>query len=246
MAFEYNSTEIAQFATSNLYLILPSILIFLTTIYLIISRKSKQRSVLLVGRTGAGKTRLLCKLCSNSCPITLTSIQPTTLEYTHPHNKRRSIFLADIPGDGRVRSKYLNEHKSRRIIGVLFLIDSVAFDGSEAEVADVLFELLSLKQFKKTPILFVCNKQDLIPKDTCDNIKCRLEKEIHIKRSTHTFSPNALDPKIKPQIIGDVNKEFSFKQIENKIVFVPSSVTSEKQDNIPGIEHIIDWLLSKI
>ena len=246
MDFEYLFTELVQFITSNLYIFLISIIVLIPTIYYIISRKSKHRSVLLVGCSGAGKTRLLCKLCSNSCPITLTSIQPTTLEYTHPRNKNRSIFLIDIPGDGRVRTKYLNEHKSRRIVGLIFLIDSVEFNGCEPEVADVLFELLSLRQFNKTPILFVCNKQDLFPKDTCENIKDRLEKEIHVKRSTQTFSPDALDTKLKPQIIGDVNEEFSFKQIANKISFVPSSIASEKHDNIPGVEHIIDWLLSKI
>ena len=234
------------FITSNLYVILISAFVLIVTLWFLVSRKSKHRYVLLVGRTGAGKTRLLCKLCSNSCPITLTSIQPTTLEYTHPSKKRRSIFLIDIPGEGRVRTKFLNEHKSRQIAAVIFMIDSAEFRGTEAEVADVLFEILSIKQFKKTPILFACNKQDLLPEDSCETIKDRLEKEIQIKRSTHTFSPDALDPKLKPQIIGDVNKEFSFKQIANIIAFVPSSVSSEKQENTPGVEHITNWLLNKM
>lgn len=242
---DYN--ELAQYITSNIFIIITVLtLIVLPSLYLLL-RKSKNRSVLIVGRTGAGKTRLLCKLCSNTCPITLTSIQPTTLEYTHPKARKRSLFLVDIPGDGRVRSKYLSEQKSRRVVGVLFLIDSVEFDSSKEEVADVLFELLSSKQFKKTPILFACNKQDLFPKVSCEDIKNELEREMQIKISTQTSSPSNLDSKSNPTIFGEANSDFSFRQIANRISFVPTSVTNETHsEDIPGIEHILEWLLAKI
>ena len=128
------------------------------------------------------------------------------------------------------------------MVGVLFLIDSANFSGTEAEVADVLFEMLSLKQFRKVPILFACNKQDLLPKYTCDVIREKLEKEMQMKRSTQTDSPDALDPKYSPQVIGNLREEFNFKQIANKVLFVPCSVTSERIEGVPGIELVEDWL----
>ncbi|KAI6648931.1 Signal recognition particle receptor subunit beta [Oopsacas minuta] len=213
-------TRFEEIITSNIYLVITSIMLMVLTILYYILRKSKPRSILLVGRSGAGKTRLLCKLFSNSCPITLTSIQPTTLEYTNPKSRNRSVFLVDIPGDGRIRSKYLNEHKTRRIVGILFLIDSVEFEDSKAE--------------------------DLFPNVSCENIKIKLEKEMQMKISTQTFSPDGLDSKSKPQIIGNTNQEFSFKQLANKVNFVPSSITNEISENIPSIECIEDWLISKI
>ena len=222
------------------------LLVLLPSLYFLL-RKSKNRSVLIMGRTGAGKTRLLCKLCSNTCPITLTSIQPTTLEYTHSQVRKRSLLLVDIPGDGRVRSKYLSEQKSLRIVGVLFMIDSLEFETSKEEVADILFELLSSKLFKKTPILFACNKQDLSPKVSCEAIKQELEREMQIKISTQSSSPDNLDVRSRPTIIGDANSDFSFGRIANKISFVPTSITNETlSENIPGTEHIIEWLLAKI
>ena len=239
--------QLDTFITSNIYILLTTVALILLPLLYFLFRKRKNRSVLLVGRTGAGKTRLLCKLCSNTCPITLTSIQATTLEYSHPQVRKRSLFLVDIPGDGRVRSKYLNEQKSRSIVGVLFLIDSVEFDSSKEEIADVLFELLSSKQFKKTPILFACNKQDLFPKISCEDIKKELEREMQIKISTQTSSPDNLDSKSKPTVIGDASSDFSFGKIANTTNFVPTSVTNESvSEDIPGIEHILEWLLAKI
>ena len=242
-----DSHQLYGVITSDIFILLTMVLLVLLPSLYFLLRKSKNRSVLIMGRTGAGKTRLLCKLCSNTCPITLTSIQPTTLEYTHSQVRKHSLLLVDIPGDGRVRSKYLSEQKSLRIVGVLFMIDSLVFETSKEEVADILFELLSSKQFKKTPILFACNKQDLSPKVSCEAIKQELEREMQIKISTQSSSPDNLDVRSRPTIIGDANSEFSFGRIANKISFVPTSITNETlSENIPGTEHIIEWLLSKI
>lgn len=227
-------------ATISIIRVITITILFLAALFLFkkVFFRVRNKSVLLLGASEAGKTALFCQLCYNVCPQTFTSMCPTQAAYTpDPKFPKKIIQLIDIPGNGRLRQKYINKYKKHRIVAILFVIDSIEFEMNVTEVADCLFEILNDKIFNKTNLIIVCNKQDLDAAVRSETIQNKLEHEIQLKKETFAYNLDALGAKNKKSgnLSNQKSKEFSFSNLSNKTTFLYSSATNMSK---PGIEEL--------
>ncbi|CAL1297163.1 unnamed protein product [Larinioides sclopetarius] len=129
---------------ANFYGIVVAIAAVLITmvIFLILRRKSvNRRNVLVTGLSDSGKTLLFSRLVSSKNVVTYTSMKENIAIYRI--DKKRTVTLVDIPGNDRLRDKYIDQFLIFAR-GIIFVVDSFNFQKEIRDVAGYfcLFQIL--------------------------------------------------------------------------------------------------------
>ncbi|GBM16633.1 Signal recognition particle receptor subunit beta [Araneus ventricosus] len=146
---------------ANFYGIVVAIAAVLITmvIFLVLRRKSvSRRNVLITGLSDSGKTLLFSRLVTSKNVVTYTSMKENITIYRV--DKKRTVTLVDIPGNDRLRDKYIDQFLGFAR-GIIFVVDSFNFPKEIRDVAGFLFRLLQepMIHSNKVPFLIACNKQ---------------------------------------------------------------------------------------
>ncbi|XP_042895149.1 signal recognition particle receptor subunit beta [Parasteatoda tepidariorum] len=160
-------------------------------------------------------------------------------------DKKKYVTIVDIPGNDRLRAKYLEEFISSAR-GILFVIDSLNFQKDIRDIAGFLFILLQdpLVHRYKIPFLIACNKQDHAVSKSAKVIQSQLEKEMNTLRVTMTGRLASISPGEETIFLGNKGKDFQFADIRNiNFEFINCSALESSADEIGDL--LKPWL-SKI
>ncbi|XP_076337065.1 signal recognition particle receptor beta isoform X3 [Tachypleus tridentatus] len=210
------------FEKKDLTLISIAVAIFVVIITVVLfwivgRRKNLQRGVLIVGLSGAGKTLLF---------------------------SRGVLKLIDVPGNERLRSKYLDEFKSCAR-GFIFVIDSLSFSSEIRDVAELLYTILgdSVVSYNCPPFLIICNKQDETMAKSSKVIQSQLEKEINMLRVTKNARLDSIDDTGNNNTyLGQRGKDFQFSDLKPVIVEFTESIARELENNEISVKAVSEWL----
>ncbi|XP_076337066.1 signal recognition particle receptor beta isoform X4 [Tachypleus tridentatus] len=190
------------FEKKDLTLISIAVAIFVVIITVVLfwivgRRKNLQRGVLIVGLSGAGKTLLF---------------------------SRGVLKLIDVPGNERLRSKYLDEFKSCARLLYTILGDSVV-------------------SYNCPPFLIICNKQDETMAKSSKVIQSQLEKEINMLRVTKNARLDSIDDTGNNNTyLGQRGKDFQFSDLKPVIVEFTESIARELENNEISVKAVSEWL----
>ncbi|CAH1397278.1 unnamed protein product [Nezara viridula] len=226
----------------SLQIITAVVVIFLTLVILILrSKRIGRKAVLLTGVCDSGKTLLFARLAHNKFIHTYTSVKENLAYY---RNEKGTLQLIDVPGNERVRNRYLDEYKSSAR-ALVFVVDSCSIQKEIKDVAEYLYNLLTDKTVINNcrNILILCNKQDVPMAKDAGVIKSLLEKEINTVRETKasqllSTDENSMDNRIK---LGSPGQDFTFDQVLPKVQFAESFAV-DKEDVGPNLDELKKWL----
>eukprot|EP00050_Salpingoeca_kvevrii_P003676 m.230678 g.230678 ORF g.230678 m.230678 type:complete len:352 (+) comp10868_c0_seq36:2324-3379(+) len=125
---------------------------------------------------------LHCQLVDGAFPNTVTSTVENTAPLTLGSKQCR---LVDIPGHERLRASLLDKFAASAS-KIVFVIDAISFPSQALNVAEWAYQVLTHPAMSKVPILFACNKQEVVTADTPRNIQNRLQEELETLRSTQS------------------------------------------------------------
>eukprot|EP01084_Bolivina_argentea_P164383 285780_1 len=156
--------------SNELVIMLVAVVIFSSVIISLLCRgvsgpKGKIKRVLLSGPCGAGKTRLLHKLCTGQDVHTVTSMTASSLNWVDGKDKgvnkmNQTVDFVDVPGYYRLLGQLRKELST--VSAVVFLLDGSALASSSRAAAEILYEILTHPSLKKcSGLLICCNKSDL-------------------------------------------------------------------------------------
>ena len=147
----------------------------------VMSDQTYQDSVLLLGPSLAGKTRLLYWLCHDTPSVKTVMSMRANVGFKTLQPTNKTIRFMDYPGHLSLQSPLLLDALDQRICLVL--------DSSQpvGPAADILFQLLNipiLPPNKKRDIIIACHKSDLQNSKNQKRIKLQLRTELeHIHNS---------------------------------------------------------------
>merc|ERR1711862_760265 len=148
---------------------------------------------------------------------------------------KKPVTVLDCPGHERLRIKGLDHHKDSAF-GIIYVLDASTITKGIRDATEFLFRILSDPTIhsNKTPVLVICNKQDLDKAKGSSVIERELTKEIGLLRETHAGSLQGIDGSTVNQIfLGKRDKEFSFADLKTPVDFCEASVLNE--DNLDKI-----------
>ncbi|GFY58872.1 signal recognition particle receptor subunit beta [Trichonephila inaurata madagascariensis] len=230
---------------ANFYGVLVAIIAVLITIVIFwfLRRKSvNRRNVLITGLSDSGKTLLFSRLVSSKNIVTYTSMKENIAVYRV--DKKRTVTLVDIPGNDRLRDKYLEEFLLLAR-GIIFVVDSFNFQKEIRDVAGFVFRLLQepIIHVNKVPFLIACNKQDHAVSKSAKVIQSQLEKEINTLRITQTGRLASTSGFSDRMFVGHKGKDFQFSDLKAvKIEFVECSAL----ESDGGVADLLKTWLTKI
>jgi signal recognition particle receptor subunit beta len=209
---------------------------FLVIFFLLKKRRPARTDVILTGLCDSGKTLLYGLLMSGKPVETFTSI---TENFGQVATNKGSVKIVDIPGHERLRIKFLDKYRYSSK-AVTFIIDSSTIQKDIRDVADYLYTILADKAFSSVPILIVCNKQDETFAKSQTVVENLLEKEFNVIRKTRTSQLESVDDSSSNAVfLGRHDKDFSFSQLNRKIIFAEASA---KEQNIDSFSKWIQSL----
>eukprot|EP00050_Salpingoeca_kvevrii_P003671 m.230284 g.230284 ORF g.230284 m.230284 type:complete len:274 (+) comp10868_c0_seq12:2209-3030(+) len=163
---------------------------------------------------------LHCQLVDGAFPNTVTSTVENTAPLTLGSKQCR---LVDIPGHERLRASLLDKFAASAS-KIVFVIDAISFPSQALNVAEWAYQVLTHPAMSKVPILFACNKQEVVTADTPRNIQNRLQEELETLRSTQSGQLISTDGTTIARSLGVEGEAFSFDQLEQTVDFIPLSV----------------------
>jgi len=216
-----------------------------------IRRKTRKRSVLLLGPCGAGKTVLIFQLCHGEIPQTVTSMKENVMVYNDEELKK-PVEMIDFPGHERLRSNLLS--RVEETSAIIVLLDSNNMKAHIRPTAEILFDILTHPSMENNPppLLVVCNKQDLPNAKAEIRIKKALELELDNLKKTRgklsdvLLSADQTDPKTKLEqeqlSLGQIGKPFAF-DVDSpcQVEFCKASIT---QGNVQEIKKFMTTVFS--
>lgn len=196
-----------------IYVIVALVVVLITTLIFFRRRKNLRRAVLIVGLSDAGKTLLFSQLAARKKVSTYTSIKENTASYDVP--KKGSLNLIDLPGNDRMRSRFIDQFKglARALVVV---VDSVNFPREVRDVAEFLYGLLCDPVISQhcPPIMIVCNKQDQTLAKSPKVIQSQLEKEMNVLRTTQISALESTEGQANNNtFLGKRGKDFQFSDL---------------------------------
>ncbi|XP_076337064.1 signal recognition particle receptor beta isoform X2 [Tachypleus tridentatus] len=215
------------FEKKDLTLISIAVAIFVVIITVVLfwivgRRKNLQRGVLIVGLSGAGKTLLFSRLVASKNVETYTSMKENSSSYKVLN--KGVLKLIDVPGNERLRSKYLDEFKSCARLLYTILGDSVV-------------------SYNCPPFLIICNKQDETMAKSSKVIQSQLEKEINMLRVTKNARLDSIDDTGNNNTyLGQRGKDFQFSDLKPVIVEFTESIARELENNEISVKAVSEWL----
>ncbi|XP_054719621.1 signal recognition particle receptor subunit beta-like [Uloborus diversus] len=211
---------------ANFYGIVSAIIAILITlvIFFVFRRKRvSRRNVLITGLTESGKTVLFSRLVSNKKVTTYASMKENIAVLTVSKNK--TITVIDVPGNERLRYKYIEEFLFTTR-GIIYVLDSLNIQKEIRDVAGYLFMLLQEPYVHdyRVPFLIACNKQDHAVSKSAKVIQSLLEKEINALRITQTGRLSSTSTTEEKVFLGHRGKDFQFADLKSlKVEFIECS-----------------------
>lgn len=146
--------------------------------------------VLILGVSNSGKTTLFSQLVYKKTLFTQTSITQnsgTAIFEKTKSSKEKKVDLVDIPGNDKVRRKFLDTYK-KNAKALIFVVDSSTLQKDLKDVALYIYDTLVDDQLAKSNLrlLILCNKQDIEFAKGASSVKTSLEKEIELLRRIST------------------------------------------------------------
>ncbi|KAK8757197.1 hypothetical protein V5799_000100 [Amblyomma americanum] len=92
-----------------IYVLVALVVVLITTLIFFQRRKNLRRAVLIVGLSDSGKTLLFSQLVARKKVGTYTSIKENKASYDVP--KKGPLSLIDLPGNDRMRARFLDQFK---------------------------------------------------------------------------------------------------------------------------------------
>lgn len=162
------------------------LLITLVITWLLRRSPSNKNLVLILGVSNSGKTTLFSQLVHKKQLFTQTSITQnsgTAVISKTDSAKEKRVDLVDIPGNDKVRRKFLDTYK-KNAKALIFVVDSSTLQKDLKDVATYLYDILTDDQLSKSKLklLIVSNKQDIEFAKGESVVKTSLEKEIELLR----------------------------------------------------------------
>lgn len=150
---------------------------------------------------------------------------------------KKSVTILDLPGHERIRYKCLDKHKASAI-GIVYVLDAAAITKGIRDATEFLFRILSDPTIhsNRTPVMIVCNKQDLTLAKGASVIERELAKEVGLLRETHSGVLQGTDGNtvVDHVFLGKEGKDFVFSDLKAKVDFCEVSATSE--DNLDKVQ----------
>jgi len=167
--------------------VLATILFIIALVLIVFVRSRRQRrdTVLFVGLSDAGKTKMFCRLITGGDVKTYTSQcenvgKNVTLSGGGDDVSARTVTLVDVPGADRVRKPrmhhWLRTSAANSVMGIVVVVDSATFAKQARDVAELIYDTLSTAT--NTPVLIVANKHDLPMAKSVNLIRTMLANEL--------------------------------------------------------------------
>lgn len=219
-----------------------AVTIFILLFSYLFKKGKKSRTVLLCGPCDSGKTLLFSQLLHHTKAETFTSMQENVgiMDLAEPGKK--PVNVLDLPGHERIRFKCLDKHKSKAM-GIVYVLDASTITKGIRDSTEFLFRILSdpLIHSSKTPVLVVCNKQDLTLAKGSTVIERELAKEIGLLRETYSGVLQATDGNVAVDhvFLGKEGKDFVFSDLKAKVDFCEVSALNDE-----NLDKIGAWISS--
>ena len=158
-----------------------------------------------------------------------------------PGNGKKPVVI-DLPGHERIRYKYFDQQKDSAM-GIIYILDASTVSKQIRDATEFLFRILSDPTIhsNKTPVLVICNKQDMTSNKSVSVIERELAKEIGLLRQTHAGILKDTDGSTDNHIfLGNKDKDFSFADLKVPVDFCETSVLNEN-----NLDKVQAWI-SKI
>ncbi|CED83644.1 Signal recognition particle receptor, beta subunit (small G protein superfamily) [Phaffia rhodozyma] len=199
------------------------VLVLITAIYFVWSSTNDalERTIILVGPPGSGKTSVFAELAHGSRPATHSSLKPSTSHFilappktsssssstTGTKNKAqaRKFKIIDYPGHPRLaqglQDLLSREIRGKKRVAVVFVVDG-AQSGREKEIGSVVDALLPILPHtlppSPTPVLLLSTKLDLVPNSTTRSLAVprlhtSLTRELNARKSALGSTSGKID-----------------------------------------------------
>jgi signal recognition particle receptor subunit beta len=185
----------------------------------------------------------LAQLIGNRFVATVSSLKVTECDFELGGRVRT---LVDLPGADRLRAQFWEQLRSGAT-AVVFWLDSKSIGSNLADVADLLYQVLSDPSVRgrRIPVLIACNKQDAPLAKSVQVIRAHLEKEFDSLRecrlaaldSTSTSTGSERAP------LGRSGKTFSFDHLSNRVQFVGISALDKEPHTLHPVR---EWLRKNV
>ncbi|CAI4227432.1 unnamed protein product [Auanema sp. JU1783] len=217
--------------------IATAVIVVLITLLLLFKKGVKKNTVLFVGLSDSGKTKMFTKIVNrNADAITYTSFQENIVEL---QVKGDSVHVVDFPGGERFRKqlaeKWLTKERSS-LKGIVFVIDASTYSKRARDVAEFLYDVI-LNSGSRIPVLSACNKQDLNLAKSDQVVKTALEKELGLINKTRAAALVTTDGSANRKTLTDTGSDFTWSDLKCSVDFVECSAESDK-----GLDAIRSWL----
>lgn len=223
-------------------------------------RKLSKRAILIVGPSDAGKTVLFSQLVHQKPIETFTSMIENVGQYSgrayadgdisNNAGLKQTLNIYDLPGHDRLRYSALEKRKEEAK-AIIYVIDASTIKQKLRDSAEFLFNVLRdpYLNLAHTPVLVVCNKQDLgIQAKGAGVIERELAKEIGLLRVTKSRlledSAGIADGNMKVYL-GKEGKDFEFSDLRAEVKFVEASAAKDCDAEESGVSAIQQWILTK-
>lgn len=222
-------------------------------------RKLSKRAILIAGPSDAGKTILFSQLVHQKPIETFTSMIENVGQYSRTNTDgeissnaghRKTLNMYDLPGHDRIRYAALEKRKEEAK-AIIYVIDASTIKQKLRDSAEFLFNVLRdpCLNSSNTPVLVVCNKQDLgIQAKGAGVIERELAKEIGLLRVTKSrlLEDSAGNADGNTNVyLGKEGKDFEFSDLRAEVKFVEASAAKGYDDEESGISAIQLWIASK-
>ena len=224
-------------------------------------RSLSKRGILILGPCDAGKTLLFNQLVQSKPIETFTSMIENVGQYfakaesdlqvsnSTPIGKMMNIY--DLPGHDRLRYSALEKRKEEAK-AILYVIDASTLKQNIRDSAEFLFNILRdpILHSAHTPVLVVCNKQDLgFQAKGAGVIERELAKEIGLLRVTKSklLQDSSGSASGNQDIyLGEEDKDFEFSDLRAEVTFIEASAAKDCDEEASGIPSIHQWIKSKM
>ena len=222
-------------------------------------RSLSKRGILILGPCDAGKTLLFNQLVQSKPIETFTSMienvgqyfakAESDLQVSNTTTLGKMMNIYDLPGHDRLRYTALNKRKEEAK-AILYVIDASTLKQNIRDSAEFLFEILRdpVLHSASTPVLVVCNKQDLgFQAKGAGVIERELAKELGMLRVTKSkLLQDSSGAGSQDIYLGQEDKDFEFSDLSAEVTFLEASAANDCTEESSGIPAIHQWIKSKI
>jgi len=214
--------------------------VLISLIVWFLKKGSRRQAVLICGPCDSGKTLLFSQLLHKTKVETFTSMKENVGVLNIPENRKKPVVI-DLPGHERIRYKCLEKQKDSAM-GIIYVLDAATITKGIRDATEFLFRILSDPTIhsNRTPVLVICNKQDLTLAKGSSVIQRELSKEIGLLRDTQAGTLQGTDGSVLDHIfLGKQGKDFSFADLKASVEFCETSALDTE-----NLDKVKAWISS--